>query len=37
MIKIDWILSFLSIIGATLNAFGKIEGFYFWIVANVGW
>ena len=34
---ITWIMSALSIIGAVLNAKGKVSGFYFWIVANLAW
>lgn len=33
----SWVLSGLSIIGSILNAFGKIAGFYIWIIANTGW
>jgi nicotinamide riboside transporter PnuC len=34
---IPWILSGLSIIGAFLNARQRIEGFYFWLFANMAW
>ncbi len=34
---IGWILSLLSIFGALFNAYKRIEGFYFWIIANIGW
>ena len=33
----SWILTALSIIGALRNAQEKIDGFYIWIVANIGW
>ena len=32
-----FILTVLSLLGAVLNAKGRISGFYIWIVANVGW
>lgn len=31
------ILTILSILGAYLNAKKKIEGFYIWIISNIGW
>ena len=34
---ISWILTTLSVIGAIRNAQGKIDGFYIWVVSNVGW
>jgi hypothetical protein len=33
----SWLLSALSIVGALLNALGKVFGFYLWIVADIGW
>ena len=33
----DWIIGIISVIGGVLNAYGKISGFYFWIIANIGW
>ena len=37
MITISWLFSTFSVIGAFLNAYGRIEGFYIWILANLGW
>lgn len=34
---IAWAISAASILGAILNAFGKVLGFYVWIVANLAW
>jgi len=34
---IAWIVTIASIIGAYLNAKGKISGFYFWLPANIAW
>ena len=34
---VTWSLAFLSITGGFLNARENIRGFYFWIVANIGW
>lgn len=34
---ITWIAAALSIIGAMLNVWKRVEGFYFWIVANIIW
>ncbi len=35
--NIGLILSLISIIGGLFNAFGKIIGFYIWILANSLW
>jgi len=35
--SISFFLSGLSIIGALLNAYNKLSGFYLWIIANAGW
>ena len=32
-----WILSGIGILGGILNAMGKKEGFYVWLVSNTGW
>ena len=32
-----WIVTLASIIGAYLNAKGKVSGFYFWLPANISW
>ena len=37
MTIISWILSAISITGGILNAFGKVSGFYIWIIGNLGW
>jgi len=34
---ISWALTLLSVIGAIRNAQGKIDGFYIWVVSNIGW
>ena len=34
---IGWILTGLSITGALLNSRKRVEGFYFWMVGNIGW
>jgi nicotinamide riboside transporter PnuC len=34
---IGWIITAVSLVGAILNAKGKIWGFYIWIPANIGW
>ena len=34
---ITWSLTFLSLLGAFLNARMDIRGFYIWIISNVGW
>lgn len=34
---LGWILATLSIIGGIRNAQGRIDGFYLWIIANIGW
>ena len=34
---ITWTLAILSLAGTVLNVQKRPEGFYFWIVANVGW
>ena len=34
---ISWIFTALSVLGAYLNARGKIAGFYVWIPANIAW
>ena len=34
---ITWIVIGVSIIGVILNAQKKINGFYFWMVANFSW
>ena len=33
----EWIASSVSIMGTILNAFLRIEGFYFWIFGNTIW
>ncbi len=37
MVAISWTITAFSVIGAILNAKGRIEGFYVWIAANTGW
>lgn len=32
-----WILFFLSLVGTVLNVWQRREGFYFWVIANLGW
>jgi len=34
---IAWTLTALSLTGAVLNTCHRIEGFYFWVVANTAW
>ena len=34
---IGWKIKVMGIIGAILNAKGKVSGFYFWIPMNIGW
>jgi len=34
---VAWILSIISITGAFLVSYKRIEGFYLWLVANGGW
>ena len=35
--SLEWIATGLSIVGALLNAYQNIEGFYVWCIANVIW
>ena len=37
MKNVGLVLSAISIIGGLFNAFGKIVGFWIWIVANILW
>lgn len=37
MTIVTWILSAISIVGTLRNAMGKVDGFYIWIVSNLGW
>ena len=37
MNELSWLFTGLSILGAVLNAFGKIAGFYVWVIANLCW
>lgn len=35
--QIEWFATIISILGTILNAFMRIEGFYFWIIGNIAW
>jgi hypothetical protein len=34
---LSWIFSAITIIGSIYNAYGKVAGFYLWILANICW